>query len=202
MLPELTGGIGHPCECRQPSTIVPETIVLVANSMPHPLIDFFVGIRSVAFGSCVLMAAAMMHSAPAHAQKSGGAVGGTIGGAIGRTIGKGAVNSSFSDEQLRDAALQTNLALPKMVDEATRLDRVAAEPGKRMVFFNTLTAYRSADVDLGRFYTEFAPRIRLNACTNANTRRMLDAGVAMEWTYRGNEGGHVGTVRTTGRDCG
>jgi hypothetical protein len=148
----------------------------------------------------LVVAAALLSSGAVHSQ-AGGAIGGLLGGGVGRVIGKGVAGGSLTDEHLQNAAEHANRDLPKMVDDVTRLDRVAAEPGKRMVFFNTLTSYRTPEVDLARFYSEFAPRIRSSACGNVDTRRMLDGGVTMEWTYKGSDRGHIGSVRATIKDC-
>lgn len=142
-------------------------------------------------------------SAPlsAHAAKGGiGAMfGALIGGGVANAAGKATTARMTADEALVKVTTLINPRLPITIDPDTRWDSTVAGPGRRFTYHYTITTVRASDINAINFNQNMTPHLRNNACKNMP--EFFQNGVAVAYSYRGNDGGHVTTIEINPRDC-
>jgi len=83
---------------------------------------------------------------------------------------------------------QVNATAPKMVDDATRLDRASAGPGRRLTYELTLVSLKAQDIDRAAWKQNVVPSIRANMTQTKAMHTLLAAGVTVASRYSSNDG--------------
>jgi len=92
---------------------------------------------------------------------------------------------------------EVNATAPKMVDDATRLDRASAGPGRRLTYDLTLISLKSQDIDRVAWKKDVAPTIRANMAKTKAMHTLLAAGVTVASRYSSSDGVLVGEIVMT-----
>ena len=88
------------------------------------------------------------------------------------------------------SSVKARLSLPVAVDQDTRLDDV--KPMNRALgYFLTITNVEVADPVLAQ---KLESRLRGNACSNPQYKRLFDAGVAVHVVYKTNSGATMANI--------
>jgi len=114
--------------------------------------------------------------------KVGGPV--ILGCGILLTIG----NLLNTESDLDRAVHEINATVPKMVDEATRLDSASAGPGRRLTYNLTLISMKAQDIDRVAWKQNVAPTIRTNMAQTKGMHTLLAAGVTVASRYYSSDG--------------
>lgn len=140
----------------------------------------------------------------ANAGKGGiGAIfGALIGGAVGSAIGKSAGQAMSPEQALVKLVDQMNKQLPMALDRDTRWDTSQAGPGRRLTYNYTIVSARAAEIDSTFFYQAMSSHLRSSVCTKPDMQIFFKHGVTLSYSYRGSDGGYVGKVDISPRDCG
>ena len=105
------------------------------------------------------------------------------------------------EQQLSDDAATYNKGLPKMVNSDTRLDKVAAGPGKKLTYIYTYTGGAEQHI----VWDNVAPSLRKvlleRICTSPSTAGLSRAGVDITQRYVDNKGATLAEVSITTNDC-
>jgi len=127
-------------------------------------------------------------------------VGDMFGALMGRSGAMG--NESTVDEALARVTSQINKNTPMAVDKETRLDKVTAEPGARLVYHYTLVRISSTDVNSVAFQNAIKPQLQSRLCSSPEMQNFLKSGVKISYLYRGSDGRPLGGVGFVPNDCG
>ncbi|MGO1000768.1 hypothetical protein [Lysobacter sp. CA196] len=143
-----------------------------------------------------------------------------IGMGIGKLMGRTGAELLFdgtTDESLSTAITLTNQQLPRMVDEATRLDRVSSGSGRVLTYHYTLVGYYEPNPDPSglinpykatdplRIYDDlegFKARIAQGACESPSTRAFLSKKLTVVYQYRDVHARKLFDVTITPEGCG
>lgn len=152
----------------------------------------------------VLLTALVLIYGNAHAGKGGiGAIfGALIGGAAGHAIGKTSSPGVTIDEAIVKMANELNKQLPMNVDRETRLDSISPGVGRQFTYNYTFVNNRSQDFDRVAWYRGANSLLRNRVCTSSDMEVFFKNGVSVSYSYQGKDGGHVGKVTISPRDCG
>lgn len=132
----------------------------------------------------------------AQAMGLGNVFGALVGGA--GDTGHGATEI---DSTLRQLTQQINRRTPMKVDADTRLDRVNAEPGPRLVYEYTLVGMRSDQVSEAALRKALTPALHERLCAAGDVRGFLRNGVSLSYAYRGSDGKPIGDISFTPDAC-
>lgn len=130
---------------------------------------------------------------------------GTLAVIIGAVAGKVAVRAAFqpdvkSEKFLSKVAAETNKGLPTMVDSETQLASTKAGPA--MFIYEYRLVNMTADaVDASALESVMQPQIQTGACGNEDTRKILDAGVTMRYSYADKDGRAIADLDVSRSDC-
>ena len=83
---------------------------------------------------------------------------------------------------------EVNATAPKMVDDATRLDRASAGPGRRLTYDLTLISLKAQDIDRAAWKQNAVPSIRANMTQTKAMHTLLAAGVTVASRYSSSDG--------------
>lgn len=139
------------------------------------------------------------------AQSKGGLgeiFGSLIGGAAGNVAGKAAVDSQRIESALVKMSEQLNKRMPMTIDKDTRLDNILAGPGRRFTYNYTLVTATLPEIDRGYFVKTFQSNLKNGVCSHPDMQIFFRNGVTVGYSYRANDGGSVGKIDVTPRDCG
>jgi hypothetical protein len=92
------------------------------------------------------------------------------------------------EEALAAAERQINAILPKMVDEATRLDRAKAGPGKKFTYIYTMISAKASDIDSGAWREKFVPAVRKDVQEAEGMKSLFRLGTTVHYRYHGSDG--------------
>lgn len=110
--------------------------------------------------------------------------------------------NAFSQAELEKAARTANRTLPQISPGGTtRTFKVEAAPGRTLRYHSTFVGYRLGELNVPGLMAEVTPRVRQQACTNADLIPALRAGVVVAYAYWANDGGYIGEVRVVLSDC-
>lgn len=98
---------------------------------------------------------------------------------------------------LEAAAKEINKTCPVMVDEATRLDNVAALPGKSLQYNFTLVNSEKSEFNLEAAKQYVEPNIIENIKTNASLKIYRDNKVTLIYNYKDKNGEPVWQLSVT-----
>lgn len=125
-----------------------------------------------------------------------------IGGTTGHVIGKAASERMTIDEAIVKMASEVNKQLPMTVDRDTRWDNISPGINRHFTYNYTFVNSRSQDFDRSTWYREASPLLRNRACTSSDMAIFFKNGVSVSYSYQGRDGGPVGKVTISPRDCG
>jgi hypothetical protein len=91
-----------------------------------------------------------------------------------------------------------NATLPKMIDDVTRLDHVAAGPGNRFTYDYTLTAVDVTAIPPDRL-NEFKSTITENVCSRLPEFRRN--GTLVVYRYKSRNGDDIAEIQVPTVDC-
>jgi hypothetical protein len=114
--------------------------------------------------------------------KVGGPV--ILGCGILLTIG----NLLNTESDLDRAVREINANVPKMVDEATRLDSASAGPGRRLTYNLTLISMKAQAIDRVAWKQNVVPTIRTNMAQTKGMHTLLAPGVTVASRYSSSDG--------------
>ncbi len=92
------------------------------------------------------------------------------------------------DKSLTQIAEVISKTLPKTVDSETRLDSVAALPGKNFVYKYTLVNHVKSDIDPSEFVGASRPQAENSYQTSPDFKLFRDKGVTLKYSYYDKEG--------------
>jgi|GEM_PF-4964693 len=87
-----------------------------------------------------------------------------------------------TDVQLNAIASELNKSLPMMIDQDTKLKTTVGINGA-MKYFYDLVNYSKDDFDTAATKTALQPIVTKSACTNPDSRKLLNSNVDMEYIY-------------------
>jgi hypothetical protein len=113
-----------------------------------------------------------------------------------------AAENTFSQAELEKAARAANRTLPQTSPgETTRTFKVEAAPGRTLRYHSIFVGYSLSERNVPALMTEITPRVRQQACTDADLIPALRAGVVVAYAYWASDGGYIGEVRVLVSDC-
>jgi len=97
-------------------------------------------------------------------------------------------NWHSAEGDLDRAAREINATVPKMVDQATRLDGAAAGSGRRLTYNLTLVSLKAQEIDRAAWKQNVAPSIRAHLAQTKGMHTLLAAGVTVVCRYFSSDG--------------
>jgi hypothetical protein len=97
-------------------------------------------------------------------------------------------NWHSAEGDLDRAAREINATVPKMVDQTTRLDGVAAGPGRRLTYNLTLVSLKAQEIDRAAWKQNVVPSIRANTAQTKGMHALLAGGVTIVCRYTSSDG--------------
>jgi hypothetical protein len=104
------------------------------------------------------------------------------------------------DSQLAQLAGEINSTLPRMVDSATRLDKVVAGPGGTITYLYTMPGQAAANFDLSKA-AEATKVIKAHACGSLPLLDLLKRGARATYVYLGSDGKDIVRIGVRLIDC-
>lgn len=89
---------------------------------------------------------------------------------------------------MQDAARQTNLQLPKMLDDKTRLDRLIVLDTKNVKYQVTIISSDKKDIDIEKFISIMKPHLNKIYRTNPQFKIFRDNGIGVLYEYYDKNG--------------
>ncbi len=108
--------------------------------------------------------------------------------------------ATYTLEELNSIASAANKALPVMVDDATRLERVVAHEGVLEKQYTLLTL-RHADLNVVEFESKMFASLVTQSCANEQSRSLYSAGVSEWYTYSDMNGEIINTFKISKSSC-
>ena len=106
---------------------------------------------------------------------------------------------NFSETMLQQITQQLNQGLPMMVNDMARWDSVSAGPGQVLnYYFTVVTREQPSTNDLKQLQNILVS----STCNDQSVSLLLENGVALSFTYLGNRGQSLASVRVNPADCG
>lgn len=110
-----------------------------------------------------------------------------LGAAVALTGFIGVVSGLFADPPAPDAralaaGMRQKLKLPLMVDDVTRLDAIDGA-GRRLVMHSTITKPLATEAAREAVLAEMARRLKPEVCRDEKRRKLLRAGLGLEFEY-------------------
>ena len=93
-----------------------------------------------------------------------------------------------TESDLDRAVREINANVPKMVDEATRLDSASAGPRRRLTYNLTLISMKAQAIDRVAWKQNVVPTIRTNMAQTKGMHTLLAAGVTVASRYSSSDG--------------
>ena len=110
-------------------------------------------------------------------------------------------NTPSIESQLLIGANNVNRKTPQMIDADTRIDGAVAGPGLSFTYLYTFPNIASTAVAQGAFDSKVAPNYRKSLCSSSEAQVFFANAVTVHYVYRGSDGGQIGTVTLTAKDC-
>lgn len=117
------------------------------------------------------------------------------------------LNTSSTGESLSGTLKDTEeylnsvYSLPAMIDEETRFDRVYASYDNKMNYDYTLVNYAADELDWATIESAILPDIKKGFCGDSTFEFYRENNVPMRWNYYGMNGGSIGSIELTNKDC-
>lgn len=103
---------------------------------------------------------------------------------------------------MQKAAEILNKKMPMYIDEDTRMDRVAIEARKQMVYYYSFPRYSSNDIDKSWLLTTLKPDVKNRVCANEKMKIGLLQGATYVYSYSGNDNIEIARFGFNRIDCG
>jgi hypothetical protein len=97
-------------------------------------------------------------------------------------------------------ANEANQTMPLRIDQDTEMMNTAAMDGV-FIYNNRLVNFTAAELDAAKLRAALQPSVTNAACTNPTLKNLLDAGVAVRYTYSDKDRRHVLQFDVTPSDC-
>ena len=110
------------------------------------------------------------------------------------------MNVIYPNQKLKEDIININKQLPLMVDPSTRLDSASFDKNELTYSYTFLNA-DVTEIELEKFASELAIRLKINACKNQGTIDILNSGKTMKYTYKDKNNADVASVSLTKTDC-
>ncbi|MGV3653275.1 MAG: hypothetical protein ACO1N5_03570 [Noviherbaspirillum sp.] len=148
-----------------------------------------------------LMVAMVCLTGAAQAASLGNAGWGNMLGALAGRSGGGPRGETV-DATLADISADFNRRTPLRVGDGTVLERVSAEPGRKLTYHYTLLRVRQDDLAPGEFQHRAAPALRQQVCASPGMQALLRSGITVSYAYSGSDGAALGLASFDPDDCG
>jgi hypothetical protein len=113
-----------------------------------------------------------------------------------------AAGNEFSQADLENAARAANRKMPQVsAGGTTRTFKVEAAPGRTLRYHSIFVGHRLSELNVPAFMAEVTPRVRQQACSNADLIPAIRAGVVVAFSYWADDGGYIGEVRVLSAYC-
>jgi uncharacterized membrane protein YeaQ/YmgE (transglycosylase-associated protein family) len=106
-----------------------------------------------------------------------------------------------AQRMLAESAQRMNSRLPRMIDEATRLEKVVAGPGKRLTYLYTITDAPASEYSWAQLADPLRQQLVAQLCGNRQTRDILSKEIVIGQQYSGNDGRLIGSLALAASDC-
>jgi len=110
--------------------------------------------------------------------------------------------NEYTGSSIEREIAKANKQFPKQIDAETRINNVAAGPGKLITYNYTLINHQAVDLDADKFQKAMADKIKQETCRNRETQPYIKNGYSIAYSYKGNDGNPVATVTVVPDDCG
>jgi uncharacterized RDD family membrane protein YckC/type II secretory pathway pseudopilin PulG len=110
-------------------------------------------------------------------------------------------NSVYQDLKEAEEYANSIYALPAMVDEETRLDRIYASYDNKMNYDYTLVNYTADELEWSALKDIILPGIKSSFCYDSSFEYYREEGIPMKWNYYGMYKSLIGSIELTGNDC-
>ena len=105
-----------------------------------------------------------------------------------------------SERVLSKVAAEMNRDLPMMVDSETQL--VACSASEALFTYSYRVVHHGAsEVDPSVFVDAVRPQITTGACTTKETRKILDAGVTLRYSYADKSDNAIADIDVSAASC-
>lgn len=118
-----------------------------------------------------------------------------LGSTVANEVSNSQLRNPVNIQQLADQA-KSEMNLPLMVDEVTRLDNIVGN-GSSIRYEYTLINVDPSQIDS----SVIKETITNNACTNTKTRNIIDRGVGLEYAYSVENQANIINFTVTKPDC-
>jgi hypothetical protein len=109
---------------------------------------------------------------------------------------------NLSERDLIQVSDKLNKRCPVMVDQETRMDNVTAGPGLVFSYNYTFIKHRSTDVNKQEFVSAQRNGLMGTVCASPDLAKFLKSNVTVKYVYKGYDGGVIGVIPFSRRDCG
>ncbi|WP_100657945.1 hypothetical protein [Alteromonas flava] len=102
-----------------------------------------------------------------------------------------------------DTAVQeSNAGLPIMIDDSTRLDRVAIDQkGKKYTYFISIVDLYASDIDISAMNDNFFNLTKPQSCTNEKLKVFFNEGYSVNYSYFDKDKKYIVAYSVTPEDC-
>ena len=103
--------------------------------------------------------------------------------------------------QLAELVRAESESTPMMVDDSTRLEKVALGEDLSVVYLYTLTEFNANEVSVNELNDLIRPIVLQSMCSDSDLKSNLELGVTYVYRYNGRDGGLVGEFEIAENDC-
>lgn len=108
---------------------------------------------------------------------------------------------SPSNAELTEFTSAMNKSAPVMVDKETRFEKAAVGDGV-VTYFYTMINYRANEIDSEKFEETISKPVKTEMCSNPEMKKLLQQGVSIGHSYRGNDKVMIGELMVEPNHCG
>lgn len=108
--------------------------------------------------------------------------------------------NEYLESKLKSDIELTNQKLPMMIDDNTRLDILSVK-GSGISYRYTLVKTTAEDLDLSKFKSAMIPSLKLETCSDKETRALLDSDKDVSYEYFDKYGNFMLNLTINKNDC-
>lgn len=109
------------------------------------------------------------------------------------------VRALAGERVFQTAASNINKTTPQIIDEATRLDKAVAGPGKLLTLHVTITSHKLADLDMEIWKTEVRPQLKAGNLESPLVNILRNGG-SITFIYSDSDGAKIDAFSITAAD--